>query len=77
MKHIKNYSDFFKVNEEAEGASYKAKLEEIIKDAQEIASMINDGEDLEAWVQDKIAIANSSMHAIKGYLQTGDTGVTK
>ena len=82
MGQIKSYKEYVSssTNEEAEGGMYRVKLEEIAKDAQEIASKINDSEDLEAWVQDKITIAHHNMEAIKGYLKTGErpkTGTVK
>jgi len=55
------------VNEEAEGKMYKTHLTDIIENAQKILGMIEDSEDLEAWVQDKIVIADHNMDAIAGY----------
>lgn len=83
MSTVKSYNEYVKsssTNEEAEGGMYRLKLEQIIKDAQEIVSMMNDNDDLEAWVQDKITIAHHNMEAIKGYLKTGEnpkTGINK
>lgn len=72
MSTVKSYNEYVQdMNEEAEGIMYKPKLEEISKDAQDIAGMINDDVDLDAWVQDKIIIAHHNMQAIKGYLKTG------
>jgi len=68
MKNIKTFTDFVGgVNEEAEGSMYKNKLQDIISNAQKILGMIGDEEDLEAWVQDKITIADHNMEAIHGY----------
>lgn len=73
MSTVKSYNEYVNdVNEEAEGASYKVKLEELSKDAQEILNMIKDEDDLDAWVQDKITIAHHNMEAIKGYMKTGN-----
>ena len=73
MKHaIKTYEDFVKTSGgEPEGGMYRPKLEEIAKNATEISNMIQEGEDLEAWVQDKITIAHHNMDAILGYLKSG------
>ena len=72
MKNIKTFEDFTKnVNEEAEGVMYKKKLEEIAKNAMEINKIMENGDDLEAWVQDKITIAAHNMDAILGYMTQG------
>jgi hypothetical protein len=70
MKNIKTFEDFVSasVNEEKEGLMYKPKLQEIIKNASEIDSMLKGDEDLEAWVQDKITIASHNMDAILSYM---------
>jgi len=71
MKNIKSFSDFMgSVNEEAEGSMYKSRLEKIVKNAQTILQTIGDEEDLEAWVQDKITIADHNMEAIVGYYKS-------
>jgi hypothetical protein len=57
------------VNEEKEGLMYKPKLQEIIKNTSEIDSMLKGDEELEAWVQDKITIANHNMDAILSYMK--------
>ena len=66
---IKSYEDFtgHQTNEEAEGKMYKQKLKDIISNAQKFMNMLGDEEDMEAWVQDKITIANHNMEAIAGY----------
>lgn len=71
MKNIKTFKDFVStsVNEEQEGFMYKQKLQEIIKNATEIDSILKGNEDLEAWVQDKITIANHNMDAILSYMK--------
>ena len=71
MKNIKTFEDFVSTstNEEQEAGMYKQKLQDIIKNATEIDSMLKDEEDLEAWVQDKITIANHNMDAILSYMK--------
>ena len=70
MKNIKSFADFVGgVNEEAEGSMYKTKIQDIIENAQKILNMIGDEEDLEAWIQDKITIAEHNMEAIVGYYE--------
>jgi hypothetical protein len=77
MKNIKTFEDFVggstKTNEEAEGKMYKTKLEDIISNAKQILDEMTDEEDLEAWVQDKITIADHNMEAILGYMK-GEKG---
>jgi hypothetical protein len=79
MKIVKNYQEFI-VNEEAEGQMYRSKLENIINNAQELLNHINNDDDLEAWIQDKITIAEHNMDAILGYMQSNknakDNGIT-
>ncbi len=79
MKNIKTFEDFFNgnqeaskanVNEEAEGRMYKGRLKDIISNAQKFMDMLGDEEDMEAWVQDKIVIADHNMEAIVGYYQS-------
>jgi len=74
MKNIRTFEDFVNhkenvkdVNEESEGKMYKKRLEDIAANAQKILGMISDEEDLEAWIQDKITIADHNMEAIVGY----------
>jgi len=73
MKNIKTFEDFVngssKTNEEAEGKMYKQKLQDIAANAQKFMEMVGDDEDLEAWVQDKITIADHNMEAILGYAE--------
>ena len=71
MKNIKTFEDFVStsVNEEKEGQMYKETLQEIIKNTSEIDSLLKGDEDLEAWVQDKITIANHNMDAILSYMK--------
>lgn len=54
-----------------EGASYKAKLEEIVKLAQQAYENLPDSE-LPAWVQDKIVVAKVHLNDIVGFLHTGE-----
>jgi hypothetical protein len=71
MKAVKTYEDFVnKTNEEAEGKMYKQKLKDIISNAQKFMDMLSDEEDMEAWVQDKITIADHNMEAIANYYST-------
>jgi hypothetical protein len=84
MKNIKTFEDFVSnkentkdVNEETEGKMYKKRLEDIAANAQKLLSTIEDGEDLEAWVQDKITIADHNMEAILGYYESGKKGDDK
>ncbi len=81
MKNIKTFEDFVSnkentkdVNEEAEGKMYKKRLEDIAANAQKLLSTVKDGEELEAWVQDKITIADHNMEAILGYYESGKKG---
>jgi hypothetical protein len=60
------------VGKETEGASYKPTLNDISNNAKKIESMIDSKEDLPAWIQDKITIANHNMDAILGYLGSED-----
>ena len=70
-KHTDKYQEKFgKKNEEAEGGMYMSALENILKDTQEIKSLITPDMDLPAWVQDKITIAEHNMDAIAGYLKS-------
>jgi hypothetical protein len=70
-KHTDKYREKFgKKNEEAEGGMYMSALENILKDTQEIKSLITPDMDLPAWVQDKITIAEHNMDAIAGYLKS-------
>ena len=69
MKAVKNYQEFI-VNEEAEGQMYRTKLENIINNAQELLDCIGNDDDLEAWIQDKITIAEHNMDAILGYMKS-------
>lgn len=62
------------IKEEAEGQYYKPKLEDIIKNAQEILQGIGEKDELDAWVQDKITIAHHNMDAILGYMKSQDSG---
>jgi hypothetical protein len=72
-QNIQTFEDFINttLKEEAEGSMYKQKLSDIAKNATELEKMISDGDELEAWVQDKITIANHNMQAIHDYLSQG------
>jgi len=69
---IKTFGEFMdsSVSEEAEGFMYKKALENIIADANRFLSMLEPQQDLEAWVQDKITIAEHNMAAIADYMES-------
>lgn len=70
-KHTSKYHEKFgKKNEEAEGAMYMSALENILRDTDEVLTLITPDMDLPAWVQDKITIAEHNMNAIAGYLKS-------
>ncbi len=69
--HTKSYHEKFgKKNEEAEGAMYMSALENILRNTEEVKSMITPEMELPAWVQDKITISEHNMDAISGYLKS-------
>lgn len=77
MKNIKTFEDFFNgkkatasITEEAEGKMYKQRIKDIASNAQKFLDMLGDEEDMEAWVQDKIVIADHNMEAIVGYYES-------
>lgn len=72
MEHLNPNSTKKLIKEEAEGQYYKPKLEDIIKNAQEILQGIGEKDELDAWVQDKITIAHHNMDAILGYMKSQD-----
>jgi hypothetical protein len=53
-----------------EGAHYKTKLKKIIENSYLIHQIITDFDELPAWIQDKITIADHNMGAIIDYLET-------
>jgi hypothetical protein len=78
MKNIKKFNSFINegLKEEIfvepqehskEGASYKAKLEEIVEMAEELYSQLPEG-NLPAWVGDKIIVAKEYLYAVKSWL---------
>ena len=69
---IKTFGEFMdsSVSEEAEGFMYKKALENIIADANRFLSMLESQQELEAWVQDKITIAEHNMAAIADYMES-------
>jgi hypothetical protein len=69
---IKTFGEFMdsSVSEEAEGFMYKKALENIIADANRFLSMLEPQQELEAWVQDKITIAEHNMAAIADYMES-------
>lgn len=52
-----------------EGRMSKANLFKIAEYAMELHNMIHDNEDLEPWVQEKIAVASSMLDSIGHYMQ--------
>lgn len=52
-----------------EGRMSKANLFKIAEYAMELHSMIHDNEDLEPWVQEKIAVASSMLDSIGHFMQ--------
>lgn len=76
MKNVLKFSDFESRNlkEEAEGAMYLEKLQNISDNVGKLMPLISDDEDLEAWVQDKITIAEHNIEAILGYYKSNKKG---
>ena len=76
MKNVLKFSDFESRNlkEEAEGAMYLEKLQSIFDNVEKLMQIISDNEDLEAWVQDKITIAEHNIEAILGYYKSNKKG---
>lgn len=58
------------IHKEKEGASYKLSLDKISENSKKINSLINSEDELPAWIQDKITIANHNMEAILEYFQS-------
>lgn len=58
------------IKEENEGQYYRPKLEDIIKNSQEILNSLKDNAELEAWVQDKITISHHNIDAILNYMKS-------
>jgi hypothetical protein len=57
-----------------EGSMYKVQLNDISQNAESFKNMIDDQEDLPAWVQDKIALADHYMDAITGWKESEQMG---
>lgn len=76
MSKILKFSDFENRNlqEEEEGKSYLQKLQNISQQTEKLMELISDNEELEAWVQDKITIAEHNIEAILGYYQSSQKG---
>lgn len=53
---------------EAEGGMVKAQLKSIIADAQKLHDSIGEGDDLPAWVQNKITLAHHNVEAATEYM---------
>jgi hypothetical protein len=47
----------------------KAQLMKLSKQASELYNMIGDGEELEAWVQDKVSKASDYMNSVHSHMQ--------
>ena len=69
-KHTTAYHKKFSKNEEVEGQMYIKALENIITDANRFLEMLDPQQELEAWVQDKITIAEHNMSAIADYMES-------
>lgn len=52
-----------------ESGMSKAQLMKLSKQSSEVYNMIGDGEDLEAWVQDKVSKASDYMNSVHSHLQ--------
>lgn len=64
----KNENHDYVEEDEQEGGYYKLKLLNIRSMAEDINELVDEDDDLPAWVQDKITIAEHNMDAILGYL---------
>jgi hypothetical protein len=80
MKNIKKFNSFINEGLEEEifvepqehskeGASYKAKLEEIVELSNKLYSGLPEGE-LPAWVQDKIVMSKENLYDIFTWMHT-------
>lgn len=52
-----------------ESGMAKAQLMKLSKQASELYNMIGDGEELEAWVQDKVSKASDYMNSVHSHMQ--------
>ena len=57
-----------------EGGMAKNNLRNAAEDASMLVSMIQDDENLEPWVEEKIAVAASMLNSVARYMKGGRTG---
>jgi len=57
-----------------EGSMAKNNLRNAAEDANMLVSMIQDDENLEPWVEEKIAVASSMLNSVARYMKGGRTG---
>lgn len=70
-KSFKTFEAFInEVNEEAEGSMYLQQLQDIASNATKLREMIKPDDDLEAWVQNKIAIAHQNLDGILSHYKS-------
>jgi hypothetical protein len=62
------YRDMITEERDAEGQMAKGELEVMAKKAQELAAMMGDDTQLEAWVQSKITKAKDYISAVHDYM---------
>ena len=55
--------------EKGEGGQYKPRLKRMAEKANKINMLIKDGDDLPAWVQDKITLSYHNLEAVLDYLE--------
>jgi hypothetical protein len=70
MMEMLNPNSTKNLKEEQEGKYYKPKLQNIIQNSQEILNNLDDNAELDAWIQDKITIAEHNMSAILEYMKS-------
>jgi len=57
-----------------EGSMAKNNLRNAAEDASMLVSLIQDDENLEPWVEEKIAVASSMLNSVARYMKGGRTG---
>ena len=67
-KISKTYRGMIKEERDAEGQMAKGELEVMAKKAQELAAMMQDDTQLEAWVQSKITKAKDYISSVHDYM---------
>jgi|TARA_Y100000310_G_scaffold29761_1_gene28267 hypothetical protein len=55
-------------HEDAEGRKAKAQLFKLMKYSHKLISLLDDDDDLESWIQDKISVASNNMSSVYHYL---------